>query len=171
MWHKCQIEYQLNQYMGYQLVYKHLWFPPERGLNWFDIDTVRDEESKPMYLKLLIDPFIPSIIRRPMLADLGYHSPKPMYENHKSMGPCEVLDGRECYYDGSTLSAMKIFKALLTDGEEGVWRELKDYHEYVFGCSLLKRIGKKIEGILMGYLRFTGAVSVNIDNIVRKLVK
>ncbi len=172
--HGLEIRFILKNYKGaVQFLIFTNWFPSGPGLNWFEIESCRDDsETKPMFVTILINHFLPAIFRRPIPADLGYHSPKPMYENHKPMGPCEFLDGKECYYDGSTLNAMKIFKALLTDGEEGVWRELKDYHEYVFGGSLLKRIGKKMESILIGYLRFTG-VDKAIENMrnIRKELK
>ena len=65
--------------------------------------------------------------------DLGYHSPKPMYEEDKTMGPCEYLDGRPCYYDGSGLAAEPIRDRLLAEGDVAVWEELTRYYVRVFG--------------------------------------
>lgn len=102
---------------------------------------------------------------RPLPADLGYHSPKPMYEEHEPVGsknftwrdateeekrelpsftripesnptgtftPCEYLDGKPCYYDGSSLNADRIYRVLLNKGSNGVWRELEDYYNEIF---------------------------------------
>lgn len=99
----------------------------------------------------------------PMPADLGFHSPKPMYEGQLPMGaekfdfehkeilkgvtgevelpsrvatgtfdPCEWLDGKPCYYDGSTVHAEGIFKVLVEEGSAGVWRELREYYDHTF---------------------------------------
>lgn len=99
------------------------------------------------------------LLCRPMPADLGYHSPKPMYEGQEPMGlkeikirknpkkkgmngyftstnpkptPCEWLDGKPCYYDGSGINAEPIFDVLLREGSDGVWRELEKYYHSVF---------------------------------------
>jgi hypothetical protein len=71
---------------------------------------------------------------RPMPADLGYHSPKPMYDDHTTMdGPCDLLGGKPCYYDGSGLNAEPIYETLLREGDEGVWKALEDYYVSRFG--------------------------------------
>ena len=101
----------------------------------------------------------------PMPADLGYHSPKPMYPDQKPMGaekldfdhketlkglsgdieipttvktgtftPCEYLGGGPCY-DGSTMNAERIYEVLLREGSKGVWRELREYYNGVFGAK------------------------------------
>ena len=100
----------------------------------------------------------------PLPADLGYHSPKPMYEGHEAMGsssfdwdnkeevgtpdnplqlpllkptgtftPCEYLDGKPCYYDGSGLNAERVYGVLLEKGSDGVWKELEEYYVSTFG--------------------------------------
>lgn len=69
----------------------------------------------------------------PLPADLGYHSPKPMYEGQSIMSEsCECLDGKPCYYDGSGLQAERIYEVLVKEGSEGVWRELEDYYNRLF---------------------------------------
>lgn len=60
----------------------------------------------------------------PMAADLGYHSPKPMFEGQEPR-ECPYLDGQPCYYDGSGLNAERVYDVLLAEGGEGVWRELE----------------------------------------------
>jgi hypothetical protein len=68
----------------------------------------------------------------PLPADLGYHSPKPTYKGQKSMGPCEYLDGKPCYYDGSGLNAEPVYERMLKEGSKGVWAELEDYYKSTF---------------------------------------
>ena len=99
----------------------------------------------------------------PLPADLGYHSPKPMFEGHEPMGAsrldfdnketlelesgcsieipktvqtgsftkCPYVDG-PCYYDGSGLQAERIFEVLVSEGSDGVWRELRAYYDETF---------------------------------------
>ena len=68
---------------------------------------------------------------RPIPADLGYHSPTPMYEGQTSMDTCHLLGGL-CYYDGSGLNAERIYDVLLTEVSDGVWRELENYYYETF---------------------------------------
>jgi hypothetical protein len=66
----------------------------------------------------------------PTPADLGYHWRTPQYEGQEAREDCHALDGASCYYDGSGLSANRIYEVLLREGSEGVWRELeKEYRE------------------------------------------
>lgn len=70
-------------------------------------------------------------VRAPMPADLGYHSPVPLWEGQEPMSrECHVLGpGVTCYYDGSSLNAERIYEVLLREGSEGVWKELEEeYH-------------------------------------------
>ena len=69
----------------------------------------------------------------PLPADLGFHSPVPMYDGDESIEPeCAYLDGRPCFYDGSGLAADRIFNVLRAEGGDGVWRELEAYYTEVF---------------------------------------
>jgi len=68
----------------------------------------------------------------PMPADLGYHSPYPMYEGQTSYENCHLIKGA-CYYDGSGLAADRIYQVLLNEGSDGVWRELEEYWNDKFG--------------------------------------
>lgn len=101
------------------------------------------------------DKEIVSCIFRPMGADLGYHSPKPMYDGHKpcrvtlkkmkfkdgEITPgtygdpiiCEYLDNDvPCYYDGSMLAGQKMYNTLLEKGEEEIWKQLEEYYTSTF---------------------------------------
>lgn len=76
---------------------------------------------------------IPYMFHKPMAADVGYHSPKPIYDGQISLtDSCSVLDGKPCYYDGSGLHAEKMFEVLLREGSEGVWKKLEEYYNEVF---------------------------------------
>jgi len=80
---------------------------------------------------------LPSIVDRfrdPMPVDLGYHSPVPHYEGQMVIAEsCELVDGKPCYYDGSTLNADPVFDALTREGEKGVWDRLEAYYGELFG--------------------------------------
>ncbi len=92
---------------------------------------------------------------RPMAADIGYHSPKPLYEGQtpirKVIRPFKFEDGvvteaiygesipcpyvgNECYYDGSSLAAEEFYKILLRDGllEESIWNKLEEVYNNEF---------------------------------------
>lgn len=65
--------------------------------------------------------------------DVGYHSPKPMFEGHGEMD-CDLLDTGKCYYDGSSLQAgewaKEIFAIRGERPDDEVWRRLeKEYEE------------------------------------------
>ena len=66
-------------------------------------------------------------------ADVGYHSPVPLYEGqNKITESCQYLDGQACYYDGSGLAAERFFDVLTQEGDVGVWRELERYYAETF---------------------------------------
>jgi hypothetical protein len=70
----------------------------------------------------------------PLPADVGYHSPTPMYDGQEPMSDrCEYLDGRPCYYDGSGLQAERLFSRFVTEGEPAVWKELEEVYVNRFG--------------------------------------
>lgn len=64
--------------------------------------------------------------------DVGYHSPEPMFDGHEPIedfGECDALSphlrGSRCYYDGSSLQAMRFMSAALEGG--GIpWTEDED---------------------------------------------
>jgi len=69
----------------------------------------------------------------PLPADIGYHSYKPIYEGQTPItNTCELLDGKPCYYDGSSLVAEKYYNILLEKGCDGVWEELENYYKDIF---------------------------------------
>ena len=67
----------------------------------------------------------------PIGADVGYHSPTPQYEGQTNLGPCNILDIKHCYYDGSSLAAEDLLKRMIAEGDAAVWSELEaTYHEH-----------------------------------------
>jgi hypothetical protein len=56
----------------------------------------------------------------------------PESEPTGTFEPCRYLDGKPCYYDGSSLNAERIFDVLTAEGDEGVWRELEAYYHATF---------------------------------------
>jgi hypothetical protein len=64
--------------------------------------------------------------------DLGYHSYKPMYEGQISMGKCELMENKDCYYEGSSLQADYAFEALVKGGDDGVWKLLQKFYKNTF---------------------------------------
>lgn len=77
-----------------------------------------------------MDADFPHLMCRPMAADLGYHSYKPMYDGQTPM-KCDLLGG-ECYYDGSGLNAQELFNKLLREGGEAVWKEMEEFYHSTF---------------------------------------
>lgn len=68
-----------------------------------------------------------------MGADIGYHSPKPMYEGQEAMD-CDVLGG-QCYYDGSSLQASEFEDTFIQGGDAVVWPMLEEVYRQSFGDS------------------------------------
>ena len=75
----------------------------------------------------------PYMFHKPVPADLGYHSPKPIYKGQIAYKNCKWLNGKLCYYDGSSLGAERVYEILLTKGSEGVWKYLEGYYKGIFG--------------------------------------
>ena len=70
----------------------------------------------------------------PLPADVGYHSPTPLYEGQAVCSDhCEYLDGKPCYYDGSGLFAEEVYKKLVEGGSDEVWKILEERYMELFG--------------------------------------
>lgn len=67
------------------------------------------------------------ILTRPTAADLDYHWHRPHYSGHDAR-KCDLLPAGECYYDGSSLNAERVFDVLRSEGSDGVWRELESLY-------------------------------------------
>ena len=66
--------------------------------------------------------------------DVGYHSPRSMFDGQEQQSGCDILEG-ECWYDGSTLNALDLLDRLVVEGkiqEEFIWPYLEDYYREVF---------------------------------------
>ena len=61
--------------------------------------------------------------------DVGYHSPKPMYQGHSPMGgTCELVEGGQCYYDGSGLMAEEWVEGFVSGGTKWLWPRLRSQY-------------------------------------------
>ena len=72
------------------------------------------------------DKSVLGFICEPLPADLGYHARVAQYEGQESRGPCELLDGAPCFYDGSGLQAQVVFDRFVAEGEEAIWETLEE---------------------------------------------
>jgi hypothetical protein len=67
---------------------------------------------------------------KPCPADIGYHAMEPQYDEQPSQENCRFFG--TCYYDGSSLSANRIFQIMTREGSEGVYKAMQEYYEYHF---------------------------------------
>lgn len=76
----------------------------------------------------LIVRFAPSSI------ELGYHSPVPVTQGQEyTRLNCHHFPGKTpCYCSSGCLAAEPVFKILLTEGSEGVWKFLEEYYKKTF---------------------------------------
>lgn len=70
--------------------------------------------------------------------DVGYHSPKPMFEGQMPLThECEYVEGGKCYYDGSSLRAVGWTKELFSIRGESIephlWAKLEEEYKERFG--------------------------------------
>lgn len=97
---------------------------------------------------------------KPIAADIGYHSPVPMFEGHEPIWPTRMVKdpkkkppfnykfpkigkkpplcsffGKPCYYDGSSLYAEIVFEVLKSQGEEGLWKFMEEYYNDTFNVK------------------------------------
>ncbi|MCB0446396.1 MAG: hypothetical protein KDD03_02600 [Gelidibacter sp.] len=92
--------------------------------NW-QLPHVQDELKKKMFQHN-------HFLFEPMPADIGFHSSTPMYNGQSKMEECKYMNGKDCYYDGSTLMANEVYQILLQEGSEGVWKELERLYNREF---------------------------------------
>jgi len=67
----------------------------------------------------------------PTGADIGYHSPTPMYEGQEPMD-CDLMAEGKCYYDGSGLQADEFMPEFIAGGTDAVWKMLEKRHGEIF---------------------------------------
>lgn len=61
---------------------------------------------------------------RPQPWDVGYHSPTEI-DTATHMETCDLFDGRECWYDGTSLHAETVWTRVLREGDDALWAELE----------------------------------------------
>jgi hypothetical protein len=65
--------------------------------------------------------------------DVGYHSPKPMYDSHTAMDhACDLVEGGKCFYDGSSLRADEWIPKFIRGGTDWLWPALEEEYRYRF---------------------------------------
>ena len=101
------------------------------GIHGVTIRFVAKEDNKAITFVIYTHWMLPGIDFpgwEPMPADLGYHSPRPMYEGQTSLEDCPYTGG-VCYYDGTSLGAQEPFDILRRDGLESLWKYLDETYE------------------------------------------
>lgn len=63
--------------------------------------------------------------------DVGYHSPKPMYDDQPSM-ECDLMPEGKCYYDGSGLRADEWIEDFIAGGTDWLWPKLEEEYRDLF---------------------------------------
>jgi hypothetical protein len=79
-------------------------------------------------------PYNSASLWKPLPADLGYHSPRPMYDGQSDM-PCDLMPEGKCWYDGSGLNAAPVFALLVSEGSDAVWLRLEEEYRLRFEAS------------------------------------
>lgn len=93
-------------------------------------------------------------------ADLGYHSPKPQYENQSVVESCSYLDESPCYYGGSGLNAEDAFDVFTDEGEDALWKLLEQYYAATFeGGEFPEAIGRRWRSRLRADVDAQGAAT------------
>lgn len=113
------------------------------GIHACDLRMVLKGELGAMQFVLYTGWYLPHVVEelsrkggllKPLPADVGYHSPKPMYDGQEAIqDECPYLDGKPCYYDGSGLYADTAFKVLLKGGSDALWKFLEKEYVERFG--------------------------------------
>lgn len=82
---------------------------------------------------------LPRILREPWGADVGVHSPKPLYEGQTVMpDECPFVEGGTCYYDGSSLRCEPLMGGVswsyefTTRGPDAIWALLREEYRQTF---------------------------------------
>lgn len=94
--------------------------------------TIQFVTSTGWHLPRVVDEGIKGTL---MAYDIGYHSPKSMYEGQTVLTTeCELVEGGTCYYDGSGLQADAFLRILIEQGSDALWAALeKRYHVWLGG--------------------------------------
>lgn len=69
--------------------------------------------------------------RHPQAQDLGYHAKEKQNDSQTPM-KCHLIEGGQCYYDGSSLNADEWLEGFRAGGTDWLWPKLEEYYRYVF---------------------------------------
>lgn len=93
---------------------------------WHLPSVVEENDTKPC----LVKPYGKMCLSKPQPADIGYHSYVPRFEGQTvTQNECQYLGGKPCYSDGSSLQAEDVFKILVENGDEALWKELERQYQ------------------------------------------
>jgi hypothetical protein len=67
--------------------------------------------------------------------DVSYHGKNPVNDSDLSSVKCDILDGGECYNDGSALHGEEVGKIFVLHGEDKLWEYLEKYYKEIFGSE------------------------------------
>ncbi len=70
--------------------------------------------------------------QKPLPINLGHHSPIRLHEWEFKRDSCEILARKPCYSSVSALDADKYFEILVSEGQEGLFKALEEYHKEIF---------------------------------------
>lgn len=77
----------------------------------------------------------PYLSHTPTPAGVDGHWKTPAYEGQSEIDDCKITGGK-CYCDGSGLLAEDVFRLLVTEGEEAVWKFLETkYNDWKPSCK------------------------------------
>ncbi len=103
----------------------------EKGAVQFLINTnwhlphVQDELDK-----RTINTHHPHLLCHPLPANVGYHSPVSLHNEHEIViDSCPYLDGKPCYYRFSMVQAKSLFEIMIAKGHEALWEELQKRYD------------------------------------------
>lgn len=94
------------------------------GTDWYLPDDQRENRYRQYNYNARFDNIQPSGW------DVGYHSPKPMYNKQTPMANCTLMD--PCYYDGSSLLADEWVPHFIEGGTNWLWPKLEEQYRLRF---------------------------------------
>ena len=76
-----------------------------------------------------------AVLYKPSAFDLGAHSPVSLPRTEVEKSDCRWLNGARCFYHGTAMEAVPVFRALLREGHDGVWTLLEEFWLKTFGSA------------------------------------
>lgn len=71
--------------------------------------------------------------RKPKGWSLSYHAFEPQWEGQTAMKEhCEVLNGKRCYWNGSSVNGKALVEGFLAGGTKWLWSKLAECYRAIF---------------------------------------